>query len=231
MVMRAIVLSIGFLSMLASASAKPAELPKPYKNNVTNFAYNLLFCDVPALFVQNKALKPDMPLYRVLHAGAKDGAAVRKIADEDRDSCTRMLAYDWLRARKQPVPAKTLLGVVIEIGSPDSLDTVAVYADGNVRYIDEQERLFAYGPNTAGLSGKAQDFLKRSRDLLAHLDPWKEPRVPAPPYGIVRITFLASSGLYFGDGELKQMSKDKLGGATVRSAFDLFKTVSTLSEK
>jgi hypothetical protein len=218
-------------SLSTGAGADTANPPMPYKNQVTNFAYNLLFCDTPGLFIQNKALKPDMPLYRVLHAGAKDSSAVRKIADSDHDSCTRMLAYDWLRARKQPVPAKTLLGIVIEFGSPDSLDAVAVYADGNVRYIDEQEKLFSYGPNTAGISPKAQAFLARSRDLLAHLDPWKEQRVPAPPYGFMRITFLASGGLYFGDGELRHMSKDKLGGATVRSAFDLFKTVSGVSEK
>jgi hypothetical protein len=229
--MRHIVFAVATLCMISGASAKAAELPKPYKDQVTNFAYNLLFCDVPALFIQNKALKPETTLYRVLHARPADVAAVRKIADGDRDSCTRMLAYDWLRAHKQPVPPKALLGAVMEFGSPDSLDTVAVYADGNVRYIDEQEKLFSYGPNTAGVSSKAQAFLKRSRELLAHLDPWKESRVPAPPYGFVRITFLASSGLYFGDGELRQMAKDKFGGATVRSAFDLFKAVSGTAEK
>lgn len=229
--MRQPIFATAVLAVFAAASANAAELPKPYKNQVTNFAYNLLFCDTPAQFIQNKALKPDMPLYRVLHAGVKDAGTVRTIADQDHDSCTRMLAYDWLRAHKQPVPAKTLLGVVIEFGSPDSLDAVAVYADGAVRYIDEQEKLFSYGPNTAGISPKAQAFLARSRDLLAHLDPWKEQRVPAPPYGFMRITFLASSGLYFGDGELRQMSKDKFGGTTVRSAFDLFKTVSGVAEK
>jgi hypothetical protein len=229
--MRYLAITAAVLCVLAAGPADAAGLPKPYKKQVTNFAYNLLFCDVPALFVQNKALKPGMSLFRVLHAEPTEAAAVRKIADGDSDSCTRMLAYDWLRAHKQPVPAKTLLGVVIEIGSPDSLDAVAVYADGNVRYIDEQENLFSYGPNTSGISPKAQAFLKLSHGMLAHLDPWKEQRVVAPPYGIVRITFLASSGLYFGDGELRQMSKDKLGGATVRSAFDLFKTVASASEK
>lgn len=229
--MRRIKFAAAIAGLLVPTAGYAAELPKPYKSNTVNFAYNLLFCDTPGLFIQNKALKPETPLYRVLHAKPTDTGTVRKIADNDKDSCTRMLAYDWLRAHKQPVPPKALLGVVIEFGSPDSLDTVAVYADGNTRYIDEQERLFSYGPNAAGISGKAQDFLKRSRDLLAHLDPWKEQRVPAPPYGFMRITFLASSGIYFGDGELRQMAKDKFGGATVRSAFDLYKTVSTISEK
>lgn len=229
--MRHLIFAAAVLSIFIARSASATELPKPYKSDVANFAYNLLFCDTPALFIQNKALKPEMPLYRVLHARPTDTGTIRKIADSDGDSCTRMLAYDWLRAHKQPVPAKTLLGVVIEFGSPSSPDTVAVYADGNVRYIDEQEKLFSYGPNTKGLSPKARAFLARSRDLLARLDPWKEQRVPAPPYGFVRITFLASSGLYFGDGELRQMAKDKFGGATVRSAFDLFKAVSSVSEK
>jgi hypothetical protein len=229
--MRHPILVTAIFCLLMGSSANAAELPKPYKKQVTNFAYNLLFCDTPALFIQNKALKPDMALYRVLHAGAKDADAVRKIADGNRDSCTRMLAYDWLRAHKQNVPAKVLLGTVIEFGSPDSLDAVAVYADGNVRYIDEQEKLFSYGAGTTGISPKAQAFLVHSRDLLAHMDPWKQQRVPAPPYGFMRITFLASSGLYFGDGELRQMSKDKFGGATVRSAFDLFKAVSGVAEK
>ena len=229
--MRQLIFAAATLSVFAAAAASAAELPKPYKNQVTNFAYNLLFCDTPALFIQNKALKPDMPLYRVLHAGAKDAAAVRKIADSDRDSCTRMLAYDWLRAHKQPVPAKTLLGVVIEFGTPDSPDTVAVYADGNVRYIDEQEKLFSYGPNTAGISPKAQAFLAARATCSRISIRGRNSACLAPPYGFMRITFLASSGLYFGDGELRQMAKDKLGGATVRSAFDLFKTVSGASEK
>jgi hypothetical protein len=219
------------IGMLVATAANAADLPKPYKGNNTNFAYNLVFCDAPGLFLQNKALKPETSLFHVLHAKPADAAAIRKIADSDKDSCTRMLAYDWLRAHKQPVPEKTLLGVVIEFGSTDSPDTMAIYADGNIRYIDEQERLFSYGPSTAPISAKAQGFLKLSRDLLAHLDPWKEVRQPTPPYGFMRITFLASSGIYFGDGELRQMAKDKFGGATVRSAFDLYKAVSAITEK
>src|SRR6185437_4376171 len=144
--------AVAAIGLLVATAGNAAELPKPYKSNATNFAYNLLFCDTPELFIQNKGLKPEMPLYRVLHAKPADAGAVRKIADSDKDSCTRILAYRWLGRHKQPVPPKTLLGVVIEFGSPGSLDTVAVYADGNTRYIDEQEHLFSYGPNTAGIS-------------------------------------------------------------------------------
>lgn len=221
--MRVSVLLVAFLT----GSAQAASLPQPYKQQVTNFAYNLLFCDVPALFIQNKALKSDNPLYRVLHAGAKDGNAVRAIANDGRgDSCTRMLAFDWLRAHKQPVPPKVVLGVVFEIGSQDGPAVVAAYADGNVRYISDTEELASFGPGTPSVSPKAQDLLAHARAMIAKMDAWKEPRVVAPPYGVMRITFLASGGLYFGDGELRRMMKDKFGGATVHSAVDLMKAVS-----
>ncbi|HVV65283.1 MAG TPA: hypothetical protein VHC42_07425 [Rhizomicrobium sp.] len=223
--MRRIALVAG-IAALWIAPALAAGLPQPYKKNVTNFAYNLLFCDTPALFAQNASLPHASPLYRVLHASAKDGGEIRRIADDSKtDSCTRMLAYDWLRARKLPVPKKTLLGVVVELGSRDSLDVVAVYPDGAIRFIDEKENLHSFGSGDAAISAKGRELLARSAGLLAHLDPWKEQRVIAPPMGIVRITFLASSGLYFGDGEIRQMARDKFGGAAIRSAVDLFKLV------
>lgn len=210
----------------ATKAPAPSGPPQPYKGKVTNFAYNLLFCDIPGLFIQNKSLKQDDPLYRVLHAGPKDGNAVRAIANDVRgDSCTRMLAFDWLRANKQPVPPKVLLGVVFELGSKDGPAVVAAYADGNVRYISDTEELVSYGPNTPSVAPKAKDLLARAGTMIKKMDAWKEPRVIAPPYGIMRVTFLASGGLYFGDGEFRQMVHDKFGGATVHSAVELMKAV------
>ncbi len=224
---RRLLLASALLTAALASSAQATSLPQPYKKPVTNFAYNLLFCDVPALFIQNKALKPQNPLYRVLHAGAKDGDAVRAIAnDAHGDSCTRMLAFDWLRAHKQVVPPKVLLGVVFELGSKSGPAVVAAYADGNVRYISDTQELASFGPNTPSVTPKANDLLAQAQKMIAKMDPWKEPRVVAPPFGVMRITFLASGGLYFGDGELRQMIKDKFGGATVHSAVNLLKAIS-----
>ena len=215
------------LAAALSGSAQSASLSQPYKKPVTNFAHNLLFCDVPGLFIQNKALKPENPLYRVLHAGVRGVDAVRAIANDTRgDSCTRMLAFDWLRAHKQAVPPKVLLGVVFELGSKGGPAVVAAYADGNVRYISDTEELASFGPNTPPVTPKANDLLAQAQKMIVKMDPWKEPRVVAPPFGVMRITFLASGGLYFGDGELRQMMKDKFGGAVVHSAVDLLKAVS-----
>jgi hypothetical protein len=218
-----LLIAVTAFSLLAGA-AEAAPLPAPYKNQAVSFAYNLLFCDTPALFLQNKALAPTVPLYRVLHAKDADAVNVRKIAGDERsDSCTRMLAFDWLRAHKLAVPPKVLLGVVAELGSARGPDAVAVYVDGNIRFISEDEKLASFDRKTPKIGAKAQELLSRAKGLLPHLDPWKEPRVPAAPYGIFRITFLASDGLHFGDGEARSMAHDKLGGETVRTAIQLMR--------
>lgn len=212
--------------------ANAAALPAPYKSNAVNFAYNLLFCDTPSLFLQNKKIAPATPLYRVLHAKASDAAAIRKIAnDEHGESCTRMLAFDWLRAQKLPVPPKVLLGVVAELGSSGGPDAVAVYTDGNIGFISAEEKLASFGPNTPNINAKAQELLSHGRELLPKLDAWKEPRVPAAPFGIFRITFLASDGLHFGDGEAHSMERDKFGGTTVRTAIQLLRQAYKATEK
>ena len=132
-------------------------------------------------------------------------------------------AFDWLRAHRQPVPAKVFLGVVAELGSLNGPDVVAAYGDGSIRFISERETLASFGPGSPKITRKAQELLSRSRGLLAHLDPWKEPRVPAAPFGIIRITFLTSDGIYFGDGEARSMARDKFGGETVRTAVQLLR--------
>jgi hypothetical protein len=220
--MRRFLIAAIMLALLADSAAASPALPAPYKSQVVNFAYNLLFCDTPALFLENKSLTPAMPLYQVLHAKQADAGNVRKIASDDHgDSCTRMLAFDWLRAHKLPVPPKVLLGVVAELGATNGPDAVAVYTDGNIRYISEEEKLASFGSKTPKIGSKAQELLSSSRGLLKHLDPWKDPRVPAAPYGIVRITILASDGLHFGDGQAQSMARDKIGGQTVRAAIQL----------
>jgi len=212
------------LSLFAGSAVGAKPLPAPYTSQAVNFAYNLLFCDTPALFLQNKSLAATTPLYRVLHAKPADAANIRKIAnDEHGDSCTRMLAFDWLRAHKLPVPPKVLLGVVAELGSSGGPDAVAVYTDGNIRFISAEEKLASFGPDTPQINAKAQELLSRGRGLLPKLDAWKEPRVPAVPFGIFRITFLASDGLHFGDGEARSMQHDKFGGETVRTAIELMR--------
>ena len=117
------------LSCMLGLPAQAMDHPAPYGTAKVNNIYNMLFCDDPALFKDQNGQER-------FGAGAQV-ADVRKIAkNENEESRVRALAYRWLRARKESVPPGKLLGVIFEVPIDNGLDTLAVYADGRVRYIN-----------------------------------------------------------------------------------------------
>jgi len=127
----------------ASAPAKAAGLYAPYAEPHVNFLYNLLFCDDLALFQTEDAMKGGAP-WVTLFADPPDYDALRKIAqDPYEESRLRALAYNRLRAAGQAVPAKTLLGAIVEVPLEQGLDVLAAYPDGRVRYLNQSGKVLA----------------------------------------------------------------------------------------
>ena len=113
----------------------PGPFYRPYKERTADFLYNLLFCDNPGLFRNDK--QDASPLAMVL-SDATSGETLEKIAaDPAIESRVRILAFNRLRAMKLPVLPKQLLGTVIEFPQDNGLDTLAAFADGRVRYINQ----------------------------------------------------------------------------------------------
>lgn len=125
----------------ASAPAKAMGLYAPYAEPHVNFLYNLLFCDDLALFRTGDTAK-DGPPWSTLLADRADTDALRKIAqDPEEESRLRALAYNRLRAAGQAVPAKSLLGVIVEVPLEQGLDVLAAYPDGRVRYLNQSGKV------------------------------------------------------------------------------------------
>src|SRR5215831_1950718 len=117
-------------------SGEPAApFYRPYRERTADVLYNLLFCDNPGLFRNDK--QHASPLTMVL-SDAASGEMLEKIAaDPAIESRVRILAFNRLRAMKLPVPPKQLLGTVIEFPQDNGLYTLAAFADGRVRYINQ----------------------------------------------------------------------------------------------
>jgi hypothetical protein len=107
----------------------------PYNNDAANKICNLLFCDDPTLFSKG-ADAPD-PLGAVLSETTDRESLERVGNDLDVESRVRVLAFNRLRAMKLSVPAKRLLGTIIEFPLEQGLDTLAVFTDGCLRYINQ----------------------------------------------------------------------------------------------
>ena len=202
----------------------------PYGSDSANFMYNLLFCDDLGSF---KA-KPDAkiaPWQTTLFAEPLDFAALELLAsDSSQEGRARYLAYTLLRNAEKPVPSKILFGVIVEVGLPDGLDVLAAFSEGGVRYINKTGKLAVF-EGVPQIQRVVQEVLDAAQSVVAHTGPWPGARLAPPKTGNIRITFLVSDGLYFGQGPMTQMQQQSMAAPLIQKATVLLQTVVALAGK
>ncbi len=145
--------------------------------------------------------------------------------DSSQESRIRALAYGWLRANGFEVPRHKLLGVVIEVALTEGLDVLAAFSDGGVRYINQTGRLAVVEGGRPEVQAAVARLLTASQPVIERLGPWKKQRLPPPPQGHLRLTFLVSDGLYFGNGPIDAMEREPLAALVVREGAQLLQLV------
>ena len=205
--------------MGAAAAPSSAPLPDgPYKDDATNLIYQLLFCDRPQLFKDHHT-GDLVPPCSVLFSKAPDFQALAKIAgDKGQESRVRMLAFNALRAAGKAVPQKEHLGTIIEVRLPGGLDALAVFADGGARYINQSGKIVVVEGTPSPFDPEIKRVVDASKPIIAAIGPWDKNRLPAPKQGNIRMTFLVSDGLYFGEGPMDAMQKDRMAEPLISAA-------------
>lgn len=165
----------------------------PYGTAELNAVHNMLFADDAG------TLFGDAPDPRVVQAIAQDATE---------ESRVRLLAAQWLRANGHQPAAPDVLGVIIEVPLEEGMDTLAAYADGRVRYIDQNGR-------TSVFEGAPSDLAEQARTLVAtgiaaSAVAKRDKPAYAPAEGRMRITFLAQDGNRMLEGLLHNMLRDEL---------------------
>jgi hypothetical protein len=203
-----------------------SEFYKPYPEPHLNFLYNLLFCDDIGLFKNENNIKGE-GLWPTLLADNIDVTALRAIAeDETNEGRVRALAFNRLRAAGEAVPTRKLLGVIIEVPLQQGLDVLAAFSEGGVRYINQSGKAAVFEGGGHPAESAAKELLAVSQPLVNQIGPWDKKRLPPPPKsGNVRITFLVSDGLYFGEGPFEALQQDALGGPVLAKAGQLLQAV------
>jgi hypothetical protein len=203
----------------------------PYESKAANDIYNLLFCDLRESFRARHGERPT-GWQRVLFTEPPDVPGLTKLAgDASQDGRIRYLAFARLRVAGAQVSPKILLGVIVEVALSDGLDALAAYSDGGVRYVNHSGKMvIVEGVNE--FRPLVEKLFEVSRPVVARIGPWTQPRRPPPDKGSVRLTFLVSDGLYFGEGQTQVLERDALAGPVFREAAQLLtKVVATGSKK
>ena len=201
----------------------------PYKDQSANLIYNLLFCDDLDLYKENTPPPLDYP-FNILFSDTSSADDLLKITnDPDSDPRIKLLAYNKLTSTGQLPEKKELLAVIVEVGLDDGLDVLASFVNGTARYINHTGKILIWETTDETSTVITSELFSKSRDIVNRIGPWDNPRRPAPATGNVRITFLVSDGLYFGEGPMDVLFDDVMAGPALGAATHLMQHITEKS--
>jgi len=213
---------MGLLNFFKNSSEN--EMTKdPYKDISTNLIYNLLFCDNLDLY-KNNSKQPVTYPFDILFSETSNVADLQKIIDDSSsDPRLRILAYNKQLALGYKPNKKELLAVIVEVGLDNGLDVLASFNNGTARYINQTGKMLIWEATDEKSNELTNDLFLKSQRIVDKIGPWDKPRRPYPTKGNVRITFLVSDGLYFGEASINVLFNDPLASPALTAATYLMK--------
>ncbi|MCU6432747.1 hypothetical protein LPB67_03010 [Undibacterium sp. Jales W-56] len=218
------------LNFAAASDSVAGTHYSPYSNDAINVIYNLLFCDNPDGF-KSKPSEPPTRWQSILFSAPSDFGALEALAsDTSAEGRVRFLAFSRLREQGKIVQPKILLGVIIEVPLKGGLDTLAAFSEGGVRYINQSGKLVVI-ESVESFLPMVKKLFSVSAPVVSQIGPWDKPRLAPPKQGNVRLTFLVSDGLYFGEGPMSAMQREAMAGPIINHATELLQAVVATGSK
>lgn len=218
-----IILTMGLFSFFKKSPEQVTTSTDPYKDSSTNLIYNLLFCDNIDLYKDNTKPPYTYP-FDILFSETSTLSDFQKIIDDSSsDARLKVLSYNRQLASGHKPKKKELLAVIVEVGLDNGLDALASFNDGTARYINQTGKILVWETTDEKSNELTQDLFLKSQNIVNQIGVWDNPRRPAPTKGNVRITFLVSDGLYFGEGPIDVLFNDPMASPALTSATYLMK--------
>lgn len=204
----------------------------PYKNNSLNQLYNLLFCDDLDLFKANHSDTSSYPFNILFSESSSEDALLQIARTQSNDPRIRILAYNKLGKQGLKPAEKELMAIIVEIGLNEGLDVLAAFCNGTARYINHTGKLIVWEKTDDKSCNEISERLfTLGKDIVDKIGPWDNARRASPTKGNLRITFLVSDGLYFGEGPTDVLFNDSLAGPALSAATELMKYITEYSSK
>jgi hypothetical protein len=189
----------------------------PYQDPALNPLYDMLFCDDIELYRKHTAVMTEEP-WRTLLDDQVNSEALHAIVDDAAlPSRVRLLAAHRLRSMGETL-SHTLLGVVVELGLEGGLDALAAYPDGTARYFNYSGRLLIWESHSTESDALIDKLMQSAQQIVSQIGLWNKPRRMFPPQDVLRISFLGTDGLYFGEGPINTMFGDPLAAPALQHA-------------
>lgn len=197
---------------------------QPYTEPAVNTLYDLLYCDHPEAFMPTTKPPYAYP-WDILFSQppALEQDLLKVARDKKAESRVRLLACQLLRQHQWTLPDKELLGVVVELGMEGGLDVLASYRDGTARYINYTGKVLIWESPDATSLEITQRLFRESETIVRQIGPWNQPRRPFPAQEMLRLSFLVTDGLYFGEGPINTLFNDAMAAPALQAATELMR--------
>jgi hypothetical protein len=146
---------------------------------------------------------------------------LEKVQNDPKLETRQHILAAGLRHKKAAHEPVELYGVVIEVGLKEGLDVLASFKDGSARYINHSGKLIVWEKDDDEIGKITKDLFDAGASAIQKIGPWDKKRLPAPITDNLRLTFLTSNGIYFGEGPINLISSDAIGGPVVQMGTDL----------
>jgi hypothetical protein len=98
---------------------------------------------------------------------------------------------------------------------------LAVFADGSARYIKHTGKIAVVEGTPNNFDAEIAAVIATSKPIIEAIGPWDRDRLEAPQKGNIRMSFLVSDGLYFGEGPMDKMQKEQMASPLINAATSL----------
>ncbi len=182
----------------------------------------MLFCDNLELFKEKTNESHNYP-FDILFSDNSSTTDLQKIIDDTiSDPITKVLAYNrQIKIGHKPTK-KELFAVIVEGGLDEGLDVLASFNNGTARYINHTGKILVWETTEDKKANEiTKQLFENSSNIVNKIRAWDKPRRPNPTKGNVRITFLVSDGLYFGEGPIDVLFSDPMASPALTTATEL----------
>ena len=216
---------MGIFNFLKKPQNELTTVP-PYSDPAANLFYNQLFCDNIQLY-KSSIQQPHSFPFDVLFSEKSSSTDLKRIIDNPSvDSRFKILAYNKLLETCNKPDKTELFAVIVEMGLEKGLDVFASYKDGTARYLNHSGNISVWETNDKTSNELTVQLFSDSQKIINKIGPWDKPRRPYPTKGNLRITFLVSDGLYFGEGPIHTLFNNPMANPALENATRLMKYLS-----
>jgi len=194
-----------------------------------NGLYNSLFADNPNDFTKMKEHQAISWIYQNRRPTIEE---LERIANDDSvESRIKFLSLYTALKHGLKVEKKYYLGTILEVPMDGGYDILAFYTDRTARYYNYSGKAIVYEGGRGSVDSTIEKANSIAIQVCNALSPWEKERLPRPKGDVIRISFLASDGLYFGNSSIKTIGNDQMASAIFGIGAEVMKALLNETDK